>query len=579
MDASIHKEEDSPEVPATYSRLSQRGEVGERSGEVAQLLRLVLDNIPQAVFWKDTNLVYRGCNRNFALGAGLSCPEEIEGKTDYQLPWAEEEASWYRVVDRRVMETDRPEINLAETQYQADGKRAWVSTNKVPLHDREGRVVGVLGTFEDITEWKNTQEELKRAHDELEQRIAERTAELEEANARLEREILEREQVEAIEREQRTLAEALCDTSAILNSTLEVEEVLDRILSEIGKVLPHASAFISIIDEGAGGQVRRLSPKQEGRGGQDLRLPLDRLPPLVEMTRTGDLLIIDDTRSSALWNQHCADPGTLAYLGSPIVVKRSVIGFIELHGSVPNFFGPADAERLKAFANQAAIAIKNARLYRGAQETAALEERQRLARDLHDAVSQTLWTVSLMADVLPTLWRTQREEGERVLLRLRELTRGALVEMRTLLMELRPAALTSAKIEDLLRHLVDSVMSRKKIRIHLSARGPFTLPKEVQLAVYRIAQEALNNILRHSRATQAWIRLRCTRDTLNLRIRDDGCGFDSSRVAGDHYGVGIMRERAEAIGAVLSISSGGGTGTSILLDWRVSGRRRSGRVG
>lgn len=135
--------------------------------ESKQMLQLVLDYIPQAVFWKDRTSVYLGCNRNFARTAGVECPQDLIGKTDYDLVWKREEADFFRACDRRVMENDRPELHILEPQLQAGGKQAWVDTNKVPLHDAEGRVVGILGTFEDITERKAAEEALVEANREL----------------------------------------------------------------------------------------------------------------------------------------------------------------------------------------------------------------------------------------------------------------------------------------------------------------------------------------------------------------------------------------------------------------------------
>jgi PAS domain S-box-containing protein len=131
--------------------------------EKEEFLELVLENIPQFIFWKDRNSVYFGCNRNFALAAGCSTPEEIVGKTDYDLPWKKEEADFFRECDARVMETDTPEYHIIEPQLQANGKQAWLDTNKVPLHDAEGHVVGILGTYEDITERKKAELELQQS--------------------------------------------------------------------------------------------------------------------------------------------------------------------------------------------------------------------------------------------------------------------------------------------------------------------------------------------------------------------------------------------------------------------------------
>lgn len=120
--------------------------------ESRQMLLLVLDNIPQHVFWKDRDSTYLGCNANFAAAAGVGSPSAIVGLTDLDLPWKETGAEEYRKDDREVMETGRPKLRFAETQLMADGKLAHVETNKIPLHDAGGNVVGVLGTYEDVTE-------------------------------------------------------------------------------------------------------------------------------------------------------------------------------------------------------------------------------------------------------------------------------------------------------------------------------------------------------------------------------------------------------------------------------------------
>lgn len=129
--------------------------------EKEAFLRLVLDNIPQFIFWKDRNSIYEGCNRNFALAAGLSTPEEIVGKTDYDLPWTKEESDWFRQNDAQVIETDTPQYHIIEPLLQVDGQKAWLDTNKIPLHDAEGNVVGVLGSYENITERQLAQEKIR----------------------------------------------------------------------------------------------------------------------------------------------------------------------------------------------------------------------------------------------------------------------------------------------------------------------------------------------------------------------------------------------------------------------------------
>jgi PAS domain S-box-containing protein len=135
----------------------ERKKVAEKLHESQQMLQLVMNSIPQAVFWKGRDSVYLGCNPVFARHAGLSTPEEVVGKTDYDMPWRKEESEHFRQCDKRVMESNTSEYHIIEPELQADGKQAWLDTNKVPLHDSKGNVVGILGTYEDITERKEAE--------------------------------------------------------------------------------------------------------------------------------------------------------------------------------------------------------------------------------------------------------------------------------------------------------------------------------------------------------------------------------------------------------------------------------------
>jgi signal transduction histidine kinase len=207
-------------------------------------------------------------------------------------------------------------------------------------------------------------------------------------------------------------------------------------------------------------------------------------------------------------------------------------------------------------------------------ERAVAAERSRLARELHDAVTQTLFSASLIAETLPRSWERDRDRGRRLLRELQQLSRGALAEMRTLLLELRPAALVEASLGDLLHQLAEAATGQGGLPVVVTVEGECHLPPDVHVALYRIAQEALNNAVKHARAEQVTVHLRCIpspaiegNERIELCVRDDGRGFDSGQTLPDRLGLGIMHERAQAIGAEWTVETKPGRGTEVRVIW------------
>ena len=254
----------------------------------------------------------------------------------------------------------------------------------------------------------------------------------------------------------------------------------------------------------------------------------------------------------------------------PLAVRGRIIGGVGVAETSRNYFTAHHADLALSVANQAAITMINAELYGQAQELAVLEERQRLARNLHDAVNQSLFSAGLIAEVLPRLWDRDQAEARRSLEDLRRLTRGAMAEMRALLAELRPSTLTDSDLGDLLRQLGNALEGRTNVPVAVSVSGEFILPPNVQVAFYRVCQEALNNIAKHAKASQVQIDLKQEEDVIELCIRDDGKGFDTEQIYSGHYGLGMMRERAEAAGALLTVTSQPGHGTELTIRWTMT---------
>lgn len=272
--------------------------------------------------------------------------------------------------------------------------------------------------------------------------------------------------------------------------------------------------------------------------------------------------------------------GIGSYMQLPLRIDEKVFALFNICYLKPYAFGQEQIRLFTSLAQRAAMAIENAQLYEQTQEIAALEERNRLARDLHDAVTQTLFSASLISEALPDLWETEPEEVRSLLTELRHLSRGALAEMRTLLMELRPATLVEASMLDLLEQLAATVTGRKGIPVHVTVQGDCELPRDVHIALYRIAQEAMNNVVKHSRATQVWIDLDCSRQPRDpnaktrktgqqvvLSIRDNGVGFDPDAISADHFGLNIMHERAAGIDAQFALHTQPDAGTHLRVSW------------
>jgi len=274
-----------------------------------------------------------------------------------------------------------------------------------------------------------------------------------------------------------------------------------------------------------------------------------------------------------------------AVLAVPMEIKQEIVGALTLYYAHPRVFEQEEIDMAVSFCDQAALAIENARLRDKIQEDAVAAERNRIARDLHDSVTQTLFSASLIAEVLPAIWQRDTAEAGQNLEDLRQLTRGALAEMRTLLLELRPVGVTEGRLEDLLKQLAEGVSGRVKSPIEIHIEGSAVLPPEIKLVFYRIAQEALNNLAKHSNAEKGGIELisvpapkvRGRRKSTNnlpaysksisLHIHDNGCGFDPRTVTSEHMGLGIMHERALGVQAAFSVRSKPGEGTEVTLIW------------
>jgi len=248
-------------------------------------------------------------------------------------------------------------------------------------------------------------------------------------------------------------------------------------------------------------------------------------------------------------------------------VREGILGGLGVVHARKSFYTAHHASLALGVAHQAVTSLVHTELYRNAQSAAAEDERKRLAQSLHDAVNQSLFSAGLIAEVLPEVWDRDQELARRSLEDLRRLMRGANADMRALLAELRPSTITDAEMGALLQLLNDAFTGRTNIPVELTVGGEGSLPGEIQLAIYRICQEALANVAMHADARRVQMVLYQDGSSVELSICDDGRGFDPDGIAPGHFGLHIMRERAEAVGASLLITSQAGRGTALNIRW------------
>jgi signal transduction histidine kinase len=254
-------------------------------------------------------------------------------------------------------------------------------------------------------------------------------------------------------------------------------------------------------------------------------------------------------------------------LGVPIVSGGAIVGAFYLtdkQGAAT--FSDDDQALIETFAAHAALALENARLHERSRELSIVEERNRLARELHDAVTQKLFGVVLAAESGAALLERDIGEAGAQLALVRELAREAMEELRSVIVHLRPAALEAEGLAVALGKHVDVLRRAHRREIALEIDGSAPVPAAIEADVFRIAQEALHNALRHARAARIVVRLQSGAGGLRLSVSDDGVGFDPAQVRARHLGLTTMAERARAAGGTLEIETAPAAGTAVRLE-------------
>jgi signal transduction histidine kinase len=355
-----------------------------------------------------------------------------------------------------------------------------------------------------------------------------------------------------------------------------MEPLMGTMLDELKAVVDYSAVSVRLLFDGNLVMLAYRGAEPEAHWGR-ARAPLAESPAVEEVVRRRAPLIVRDFRTDepalldAFRQRQAAALGPLwpqlrAWMGVPLVVRDEVIGAIVLsHGEVGHYT-PRHAELALAFAGHAALAIENARLYAQAQQTASLEERQKLARELHDSVSQALYGIALGArtaraqlDRHPDDSARAKEPVDYVL----QLAEAGIAEMRALIFELRPESLAQEGLVAALEKHAASLHARYQLDVEADLCAEPDVPLAAKEALYRIAQEALHNTVKHAQAQHVWLRLAVADGMVELEARDDGVGFDADGSFPGHLGLTSMRERIARLSGRVEIESATGTGTRV----------------
>lgn len=512
------------------------------------LLELLFDRMPMGIVIFDQDLRVRRVNPTWAnfVHQYTQTPVEAVVPGAYFKDLVPQSYDTVEPIMRRVLQGET--VHEPALELVNDGVASYWNTVLTPLMV-DGKISGILDVTTDVTSQIQAEQDLQRALDELrsayalvEQRVTERTREL----------------------------TTLLNVQQAISSRLDVESVLQLIADEARRLTNTALSAVYLLE---GDHLRLVVLSCE----QDIGVQIgERVPVAASVAglslQTGETYHLMHLPADVqVFASVPGRAGVDSLIIVPLISETGALGVLGVGNKIGGELTEEDERILKMMTPGVVIALENARLYEHAEESAAQTERGRLARDLHDAVTQTLFSASLTAEVLPRIWQRDPDEGLKRLEKLRELTRGALAEMRTLLLELRPAALVESALPDLLRQLAEAFTGRTRIPITLDLHGDCILSPDVQVAMYRIAQEALNNIAKHAQATTASLQLSHDPHQFRLTITDDGIGFDPNASHVNRLGLGIMAERAETIGAALTINSAPGTGTTITVVWTEKG--------
>lgn len=376
---------------------------------------------------------------------------------------------------------------------------------------------------------------------------------------------------------------SLLTVSRSVASTLEMQPLLDVILEALEKVVEYNGAVLFTLSDTQDVLVfahMRGPASFSWDAARGMTYQVADMRPIWDRLARDEAIIVDDVRADTveahLFRQLIGaegadlERGPYGFIRSlmwvPLVSRGRLIGMLSVANSRPGAYGPRNAELALAIGRQAAVALENAHLHEQARDVATLEERERLARDLHDSVTQSLYGASLYAEAASrALADVDLPPAREHLQEVRETLQEALGEMRLLLFELRPPLLDELGLAGALKARLQAVEARAGLVTDFQDNsGGQRLAQGMEQELFRVVQEALNNVLKHAHATRIGICLQISQSAVILEVADNGVGFMPERDGSGGFGLAGMRERLVQLGGTLRIESGTGTGTRVL---------------
>ncbi len=451
-------------------------------------------------------------------------------------------------------------LSAVECQfYRKDGSTTWVRLDARIVRDAAGKWTYCEGIIEDISSYK-----------ESEQKLADQARALEAANESLKAEIVERKRAEQFSKAQ---AGALAKSLDRLAAEPDLDEFIGLILQVIAEQLQANSAALWLFDQDSQevwmhldyteGRVR--NPEETSHPHAPGRVSVSQLPwwPFDLSAEKPAPVVCDDVSRDPGLREWGEKQGIKSWLSVPMVFGARTVGFLTIRSSQPKHFG-GEAEQLAgALANQITLAVEMARLAAKREQTAILEERNRIAREIHDTIAQSLSGVVVQLEAAQDVLGDAPEKCRGHIARAEDQARTGLTEARRSVWALRPES-QSSNIVDALEGLVRESSLRAETDVAFSSDGEVqSVCPEVEHNLLRAAREALNNSIRHAGPCKLALGLVFEDHHVRLRITDDGRGFAPDEVSGDGFGLIGMRERIERVDGELRIDSRPGAGTRV----------------